>query len=211
MTEKAFRLDFFIAIAALLVSALTAATLVYQTHVISDQYAATIWPYITVSSTYSPRGESLAITNDGLGPALIESAQLSASGTPLANWNDYFNVLLKDPPIRAFFTQTRDAAAKGSVNGSITTGSLGPSTTIRPGESDQLFKIDLPNAPVDSILKHPVTVDICYCSLNNSCWILHAEQSQTAVPKTQQVSRCTSSAAIGAPHVTSPSVRPRKK
>ena len=47
VNEKAFRLDFFIAIAALLVSTLTAATLLYQTHVISDQYAATIWPYLT--------------------------------------------------------------------------------------------------------------------------------------------------------------------
>ena len=44
MNEKAFRLDFFIAIAALLISALTAGALVYQTRVIADQYAATIWP-----------------------------------------------------------------------------------------------------------------------------------------------------------------------
>jgi len=48
MNEKAFRLDFFIAIAALLVSAISAIALIYQTRVIGDQYAATIWPYLSI-------------------------------------------------------------------------------------------------------------------------------------------------------------------
>jgi hypothetical protein len=43
VSEKAFRLDFFIAIAALLVSAASTIALIYKTRVIGAQYAATIW------------------------------------------------------------------------------------------------------------------------------------------------------------------------
>ena len=42
MNDRTFRLDFFIAVAAVLISVITAGTLFYQTHVIGDEFAATI-------------------------------------------------------------------------------------------------------------------------------------------------------------------------
>ncbi|MGC2633018.1 MAG: hypothetical protein WA215_02280 [Candidatus Cybelea sp.] len=56
MNDRNFRLDFFIAIAAVLISALTAGTLFYQTRVIGDEFAATIWPYLSVGTTYDTGG-----------------------------------------------------------------------------------------------------------------------------------------------------------
>ncbi len=91
--ERALRLDFFIAIGALVISVLTTVTLIYQTHVISDQYAATIWPYLSVKDQVESNEERLTLTNDGLGPALVRSAQLTVDGKNLASWNDYLRML----------------------------------------------------------------------------------------------------------------------
>ena len=109
MNDRAFRLDFFIAIAALLVSALTAGTLIYQTRVIGAQYAATIWPYLSVETTYdNPSGVTIALNNEGLGPALIHSAHLSVDGKDASSWYDYFIVLAReDSRLRSFFVRTQ--------------------------------------------------------------------------------------------------------
>ncbi|MGC2361137.1 MAG: hypothetical protein WA428_02310, partial [Candidatus Cybelea sp.] len=63
MNERTFRLDFFIAVAAVLISAITAGTLFYQTHVIGDEFAATIWPYLSVGTTYDTGGETIEVSN----------------------------------------------------------------------------------------------------------------------------------------------------
>src|SRR5579863_2155170 len=114
MNDRAFRLDFFIAIAALLVSALTAATLIYQTRVIGHQFAASTWPYLSVSTTLDPQAISLDLANDGLGPALIRSAQLTVDGRPLPSWNAYFQTLAtEEPALRALFTRAAAQALAG--------------------------------------------------------------------------------------------------
>lgn len=207
MSEKAFRLDFFIAIAALLVSALTAAALVYQTRVIADQYAATIWPYLSVSTTYSPNGEKIEISNDGLGPALIQSAQLSVDGKNVQAWNDYFSTLLSEPEVRtllAHLVMTRRFPT-------ISSSSIGPSATIRPGDSHTLLTISYPDPlSIHALLEHKLALDFCYCSLNGSCWKLHATPAVQSRSTPQPVSHCATSAEIGS-YAMSPSVRLRRK
>jgi len=210
MKEREFRLDFFIAIAALLVSALTAGTLFYQTRVIGAQYAATIWPYLSVESTFdNPNGETIALNNDGLGPALIRSAQLSVDGKKVSSWNEYFATLIRsDPRIRGFFLRMERAMLAGQHPPlTITTASIG-STTIRPGQSKTLLRIWSPSAdfvPLDAVAEHPISIDFCYCSLNGSCWSLHAMPGKSGGPDPQPVSRCTSSAEIESYRVAAPS------
>jgi hypothetical protein len=211
VNEKAFRLDFFIAIAALLVSAISAIALLYQTRVVADQYAATIWPYLTVETTYSPRGEEVAIVNDGLGPALVGSAQLSVDGTTLPDWKAYFALLMRDSTVRTFMEGIRSEVLAGKTpNGTISTSSLDPGNIVRPGERVPLVKIDLPDAPTSALVKHPLAIDLCYCSLNDSCWMLHATQG-ASFRKPQPVTHCTADASIEAPNAMSPSALPRKR
>lgn len=213
MNEKAFRLDFFIAIAALLVSVLTSLTLLYQTRIIGQQYAATIWPYLSTGSTSDPDGIAVDVANDGLGPALIESAQLSIDGSPVPSWGTYFARLTLDPTVRAFFVRTRRLAAAGKLpaDAHITTGSLGPGTTIRPGDKVTILRVHLPGLPLPAMLRHTFAIDLCYCSLNGSCWTLHSEGESQKSEQPKLVSRCTTAAAISASFATSPSARPRKR
>jgi hypothetical protein len=208
VTEKAFRLDFLIAIAALLVSTLSAFALFYQTRVVADQYAATIWPYLEVNETYSERGEILTIDNDGVGPALVQSAQLYVNGKPVHNWGEYFSTLLRNPAMVAFFKKAMSAAESGKTPGSMRTSSVDPGMTIRAGESKIILKIDLAGLPYLELAKTTLALDLCYCSLNNSCWTLNAGQ-EASRPK--PVGSCTASAAIAAPQSIMSLSQPRRK
>jgi hypothetical protein len=213
VNEKGFRLDFFIAIGALVVSVLTSLTLLYQTRIIGQQYAATIWPYLSSGTTADPNGIALTVANDGLGPALIESAQLSIDGVPVPSWGAYFVRLSRDPTLRAFFLKTRRLSAAGKLppDSGITTGSISPGTTIRPGDKLTILHVRLPGLPMPAVLRHSLVLDFCYCSLNGSCWTLHNDTQSEKSEQPKPVSRCTTSAAISASFATSPSAPPRKK
>jgi hypothetical protein len=193
MNDRAFRLDFLIAMAALVVSAVAAGTAAYQTYVINQQFGASVWPYLGVSTTRgTTRGptdltnlESIKISNNGLGPLLMRSAQLYVDGKPIPSWNEYTNVLEHDPLWRL---RAKDSTRKNSST------DVDASTIIRPGEDLPVFTIDLPKGvPLSLVLRHPITIDFCYCSLNNSCWKHHATPGVT----TGEFPKPTSFCAIG--------------
>jgi hypothetical protein len=187
MNDRAFRLDFFIAIGALLMSVATTATLIYQTRVIHDEYAVTIWPYLSVSTTFSPSSEVIKLVNDGFGPALIRSALLSADGKPLRSWNEYAHILLRDPLAKA--------AVRGSASSSSTS-TVDASMIVRPGEEKMILSAHLPKGvSIALLLKHPISLDFCYCSLNDSCWTLHSKPGTIGNVPTP-VSHCTVGATI---------------
>lgn len=201
MTERAFRLDFFIALAALIISALTAATLIYQTRVIGHQFAASIWPYLSVSTTYDNQGETIAVDNDGLGPALIQSAALAVDGVSVTSWNDYLAVLAREPDIRKVFAQATSAARAGlPASLTISSSSIGPSTTIRAGDSRSLVKVrfsgPLPLPAMQELIGHRLALDFCYCSIEGSCWTLHSSPGQSGRSDPQPVDECPTSVGI---------------
>jgi hypothetical protein len=186
VNEKAFRLDFVIAIAALLVSAITSITLLYQTRVISDQYAATIWPYLSVDSSYGVHGVTIDVANDGLGPALIESAQLLIDGEPTPSWGTYMHDLLTAPGLKP---------KPGDVL--ISSSSFGRSTTIRPGDTKLLFAITYkPTIDPRAFTAHSVGIRLCYCSINSSCWEIAATPGRDSRTVPQSVSGCAENTAI---------------
>lgn len=190
MIERAFRLDFFIAIAALVVSILTTMTLIYQTHVIEEQYSSTIWPYLSLDTTTSPDGVKIALTNDGLGPALVRSAQLTVDGKAISGWNVFLRSII---PQVVRITHRRGSFASATTD-------TDAATILRPGASLMLLRIfGLPkNVPVKVITAHTVTLDVCYCSLNGRCWREHSVAGVSSLAGPQPVSACATGARIGA-------------
>lgn len=213
MNAREFRLDFFIAIGALLVSAASALALIYQTRVVADQYAATVWPYLDISTSYGRQGEKLVVNNDGMGPAIVRSARLFIDGKPISGWDGFFDTILREPDINAYFRHVTAKIKAGQVfKGSITTASFGPGETIRPGDAVTLLDIEVPNAPIRALEKHRISLALCYCSINKSCWMLQAIQQSFAGSEPQPVSQCGAATAIMAPtQLTYPSAPQHRK
>ena len=177
--DRLLRFESVIAICALLISAVTGAAVVYQTRIIQNQYAATIWPYLNIDSTFSPSSMKIVLTNDGLGPALIRSAQLTIDGRPVNSWASYYTAFRGQVYIPKGARITSSAA------------SLGASSTIRPGDSHQLLAVTLdPRIPSSIFKLHIMELAICYCSLNDVCWMLRSKPGTDDDRYPQRMSSC---------------------
>jgi len=190
MNERAFKLDFYIAVAAILLSVITTAALIYQTSVMRDQYAATVWPYLSVDSSYDQDGVILSLSNDGFGPALIKSASLTLDGKPATTWDDYIKILFTDPLMKPNIHK--------HMKVELVTTSVDGATIVRPNQDLQLFKFDVPNSH-PAVIRHTVDMKFCYCSLNGNCWTLHATPGRSLGHTPQPVSQCTEASRIDSP------------
>ena len=153
---RVFRVEILIAVCALLMSTLATAASWWQSRVVATQLSSQVWPYVAIGTTVGPNGLELVMTNDGLGPAVIRSLQLSVDGKPYPTFVAAERALLgpQAPLPRGSFA----SLAEGSV--------------IRIGGAVTLAKIQ--NLPlVRAILPRTNRIDlrVCYCSILGDCWI----------------------------------------
>jgi hypothetical protein len=166
---KAWKLDLWIALAALVVSGLTASAALYQSKVFSDQLSATVWPYLSFTATAGPSTFALTLENDGAGPAIIDSAQVFVDGKPLPSMSNALRQLAARVPHR------------GAL--SYVTSSVGPGQVIRAGASAPIVKLNTRNLSSLATAYNRLTMNVYYCSLLNRCWVvkLHTTERPTDV------------------------------
>ncbi len=188
------RFDTMIAVCALLASSIAAGAMVYQTRVIEEQFSATVWPYLSLETDNTAHSFAIRLANNGAGPALIRSAQLSVDGHAAQGWNDYLRPVLTDPSVKKKGTASSQSA---SVDGS---------TTIRSGDTRPLLTLTTTNEQIlTAAHKHHIALTFCYCSINNRCWNIHdtMEGGRPEVPR--PVNGCTDNFAIAAEPLRLPS------
>jgi hypothetical protein len=161
---KAWKLDLWIALGALVVSALTATAALYQSKVFSDQLSATVWPYLSFDSTWTAgTGKAptssfeLMLENDGAGPAIVEGAQLLLDGKPVPSFEGLVNPLA--------FTLRHFGSS------SYSTASIEPGLVIRSGDHALVVRISGRNLDKLRAVFPRVSLRVYYCSLLNRCWV----------------------------------------
>jgi len=185
---RRLRLDFLIALCALLVSAVTAIAVVYQTRVIANQFSAAVWPYVSFDATYSPTVAEVDVRNDGLGPAIVRGVKLTWDGKP-------------QPSIEALFATIgrHDAAAMASIRAALRAGQTMRVTTSTPTAgmvipaNSQHTIVRVEGALLVERFRPELSrfgLSLCYCSLTGSCWT-QSYQNRAAEPRS--VSTCSSS------------------
>jgi hypothetical protein len=185
MNERRFRLDFVIALGALLISTVAAAATVYQTRVIASQFSATVWPYVSFDITNAPTSFDLELRNDGLGPAIVRSATLSLDGHEQPSLEVLMRTLvLQDPKTLAAMRRAARIRALKVTTSTPTAGEVIPAGTSRPviridGAAFALpFRDDLPR----------IGLTLCYCSLTGNCW---RESYRSRESEPEPVSGCS--------------------
>ncbi len=185
MGEKRFRLDFAIALGALLISSVAAVATVYQTRVIASEFSATVWPYVSFDETNSPTMLELDIRNDGLGPAIVRSAKITWDGKPQASIEALFPALVaKDPHTIAGIR----AAMRAGANLRLTTST--PTSGLVIPANTQRTVIKMEGAAFVRAFRPAVKrfgLSLCYCSLTGSCW---TESFQTRAAEPSSVRSC---------------------
>jgi len=171
--EKRFRFDLFVAVCALLLSGIAAGAAAYQTYVINQQFSATVWPYLSEETSYAPGQFSIVISNDGLGPAIVKSADLTIGNRTYERWFD----------LAASMPHGRHASIGGRFS------SVYPGDVIRSGGSKTLIDLKgnagFPNGIQQWLDRRHATLNVCYCSVLQRCWkvrLLGEDASPQDVP-----------------------------
>ena len=152
--RRVFRVEILIAVCALLMSTLATAASWWQSRVVATQLSSQVWPYVAFSTTTGP-GLEVDVTNEGLGPAVVRSVQLTVDGKAYPSFLGAERALLG----------SRAELPHGTF-GSISEGSV-----IRIGGSVRLIKIDSPSLVRAIVPKlNRIDLRVCYCSILGDCW-----------------------------------------
>jgi len=168
MDERRFRLDFVIALGALLISTIAAVATVYQTHVIAAEFSATVWPYVSFEENNSPWSVELDVRNDGLGPAIIRSVGLTFDGKPQRSIEGMLAEFAAREP--QALTAAR-AALRAGAKLKITTSTPSSGLVIPANTQHVVIRLEGPVLArnFQPVIKH-VGIALCYCSLTGTCW-----------------------------------------
>jgi len=147
------------AIAAVLIGLAAVVVSVYTVLLQREQIRAEVWPRL--SFYYAGMDGEFRIANKGVGPAIIESVQLSVDGKPARNWAEATSLLgLSD-----------DGQLYSTLSGTV----LSPGehlTYLQPSSPEAFAQI---RGDVGRI-----SLVVCYCSALGECWLLESRQEELA-------------------------------
>ncbi|MGA8574600.1 MAG: hypothetical protein WB609_02790 [Candidatus Cybelea sp.] len=173
MDEKRFRFDLLIAISALLISGVAAASSAYQTYVIRSQFSATVWPYLNFITTTSPDSFEFDVSNPGIGPALIMSSVVTRDGKPIVLPATPTTQPALQRAIQPEFLESKVDARKSHTHGvtSLSVSSIIAGDVVPAGAKLMLLRVQgrfLTRRLMANIRRLDLT--LCYCSLLGDCW-----------------------------------------
>jgi hypothetical protein len=149
--------EFWIAIGALLVSALAMLTSLLQTSIQRNQERAMVWPHVSAGPSYSARGFSFVAANKGLGPALVHRVRLRVDGQPVAGWPEVLDGIMGEGHGYGW-----DQLQANDLAGTI----------LGADESRVLFAIQWDERVRAAFgTGNRVAAEVCYCSFLGECWI----------------------------------------
>ena len=163
---------------ALSLSAYQARLMNEQTRLMQTQARASVWPYVAIGYSISDEGENRGyrrqISNDGVGPARIESVTMTLDGQRVGNWRQVFRTLYGDADVAATYSK---------IYGRVLPPSTNRETTI-----DALVLANMEQAKTLYAAQDRLDMTICYCSVYGDCWI-----AQGRNPDVKPVARCEKS------------------
>jgi hypothetical protein len=135
-----------------------------QGRVMRAQQHADVWPAVQVETLMTTaEGEHIflvGLTNNGIGPALINRIDAEFAGLTLRNWEEMGNSRPEGLPRPSMWT--------GSSQGAI----------LAPGETATLAQITwVQNDEHQSLIRDyqrdffAISIEACYCSVYGRCWM----------------------------------------
>lgn len=148
--------EFWIAIGALVVSALAMLTSLLQTSIQRNQERAMVWPHVSAGPRYSGDGFAFVAENKGLGPALVHHVELRIDGQVVEGWS-----AVLDRALGAGHGYGWERLQANDVAGTI----------LAADESRMMFRVAWDERTRAAFGKGDrLAAAICYCSFLGECW-----------------------------------------
>lgn len=141
-----------VAFLALLVAGYTAYIQRYTAEIQTKQVQAQVWPWLVAGN--NDNENSIEVINKGVGPAIVQSAQIFVDGKPQPDWQHVLKALDAVPH------QFSQSTLNPNV---LTPGEKVPAIQFADKDDYARFRA----AAVD----HLTLANICYCSTLGECWM----------------------------------------
>jgi hypothetical protein len=169
-TALSRRGEFFAIFASGLAGALSLAVATYNVYLQRQQVRAQVWPHLSWSTT---NVEHLAynVDNDGVGPARVVGARVSIDGKDMKDWREVLALIgARDPTLARDFNDVHSTLI-GRV---FPPGGTIAAMTFTPvdGVANKGHRV----ADLEKAIGK-LTIEICYCSTLDDCWVSHGFQS----------------------------------
>lgn len=158
-----------VASSAVVIAVASLAITLYEARATREHDRMSVWPRLAQETSDSGGRYDRAITNVGLGPAIIRSFELRLDDTVQHSWGPVVNALVAPASAPGYFFSA-----------------VGPGTVILPGRT--LHVLTLIAGTLSSAAAaqdHRLASRLCYCSLYDECWV-----STTARAEPAPVSGC---------------------
>ena len=143
-------------IVALVISVLALVVSIFEANIMKSQQKATVWPYLAIGQSYNSEGFRLIARNNGIGPALIKSVEVTLDGTPVDSFLSILEQIKPDNQLGY------DIISSNSINNRV----------MKAGE--EVTMIFLPwNEETRAILPQMegrFSIRLKYCSVLEECW-----------------------------------------
>ena len=129
---------------------------IYETSLQRSENKAMVWPYVTISPSYTSDGFSFRAKNKGIGPALIKSAQVVFNDTLVSDYDQLLDMVKSDRVIGY------DRIRTSELN----------NTVISPGEDIELLRLpwdDETRIMAQDLQNTDITIQ--FCSVLDDCWV----------------------------------------
>jgi hypothetical protein len=157
--KKPLSTETIIAIAATITSVCALLITVYQTVLIRDQQLNSVWPYLLANTSIDEHGKAtIQVTNNGVGPAIIEKVTIEYKGKPYKSMPDVIQAIAKQLGRGPFdIPWSHNEIYKGFV---LPQGQFADWISANDSSDYAIFRLELPN----------IKAVIHYKSIYNEHW-----------------------------------------
>ena len=142
---------------AIVISIIALITSIYEANILKAQQKSMVWPYLSVGTSYSERGFSATVYNNGTGPAIVKSVEVRVDSKPVENMFEMINKLMPNNSLGY------DILRQNKVNNYV----------FRPGEEVEMigFSWNEETRKLAKLINSKVQIMICYESVLGESWI----------------------------------------
>ncbi len=145
--------EYIVAFAAVLLSLCALGVSIYQTRIMSQQQANSVWPYVQLVNSMTKDYVEIMVENKGVGPAKIIDVTYQLDGQLKERITALLNEVLETDTLSYMYSDI---------------GTL----VLAPGERHLLFKINAPHSKKIWASLDRWDISLCYCSVQHDCWTL---------------------------------------
>lgn len=152
-----------IALAAVLLSVCGLFVALYETALMRQAQQASVWPYVEVVGSLTAQQVELRVSNHGVGPARIQTAQITRDGAPIRDWKHLLDELGAPAGSMDYYYSL--------ISGRVLPRDSTPEVILRLEAASGSAAPKLAETLSTEIIEGRINVTLCYCSVYDQCWI----------------------------------------